>query len=67
MMVNNIIKVLFLIFVVILPFISYRNLKIEATGKKNNAYYFWKILFIVSIIILVSLIIPTLIYFIISR
>lgn len=66
-MANNIMKFLSLIFVVLLPFISYRNFKIEATGKKNNAYYFWKVLFILSIIVLVALILPTVIFFIISR
>lgn len=65
-MINKIMGTLCLFFVLILPFISYKSFKIESTSQSKNAYFFWRMLFIISIIMLGSLLIPILIYFVIS-
>lgn len=64
-MVENILKLVSLAFIVTLPFISYRNFRMEAKSKRS--FYFWKVLFISSTILLVVTLLPMLIYFFISR
>lgn len=66
-MIESSVKIVSIIFIFILPFISYRNWKMEVKNQNRRACYFWKILFIISSMLLIVGLLPVFIYFYISR